>query len=129
MTLTASPIYAGLLGLLFLFLSVQVIRYRRRHQVSLGDKGDSHLEQLIRAQGNCAEYATVGLILLAVTELQGATAPLVHGLGAMLVAGRLSHGIAFSSTPMIMPLRVFGMALTLAMLGITSIGMLLRALL
>ena len=31
------PVYAGLLGLLFVYLSIRVIRARRQEQVALGD--------------------------------------------------------------------------------------------
>ncbi len=34
------PVYAGLLGLVFVYLSIRVIRARRQEQVALGD-GDN----------------------------------------------------------------------------------------
>jgi len=52
--LILAPIYAGLVALLFLYLSSRVIRVRRGQRISLGDGGDEAMAQRIRAQGNCA---------------------------------------------------------------------------
>ncbi|MEL7092326.1 MAG: MAPEG family protein [Pseudomonadota bacterium] len=128
--MTVTPIYAALLALLYIALSAQVILYRRRNRVSLGDGGQKELAQLVRAHGNCAEYGTLGIVLLAIVELQGA-APgwAVHGLGLMLLVGRILHGYAFSRFPMIMGLQVPGMALTLFMIVFSALALLAGALL
>ncbi len=120
MPLSITPIYAGLLTLLLLFLSVQVILYRRSNRLSLGDEGDRQLLCLMRAQSNCAEYAPIGLFLLLLIELQGAQNLTLHALGFMLLAGRVLHGIGFTAKPMRMSWRVTGMALTLTMLGFSA---------
>ena len=70
--ITISPIYAGLIALLFLVLSYRVTLGRRTHKVSVGDGGHKALVKRIRVQANCAEYAPIGIILLAMAELQGA---------------------------------------------------------
>lgn len=118
--------HAALLALLYLLLSARVILYRRARGLSLGDEGDRVLLQRIRAQGNFAEYAPFGLLLLALTESQGAPALALHGLGLMLLAGRALHAWAFSRTPIPMAGRVGGMALTLTMIGVTALGLLLH---
>ena len=43
MTLTITPIYAGLIALLFIVLSTRVIFYRRANLISTGDQGDKAL--------------------------------------------------------------------------------------
>jgi uncharacterized membrane protein YecN with MAPEG domain len=53
----------------------------------------------MRVHSNFNEYVPLGLILLAGAELQGAPLWVVHGLGAMLVAGRLGHAWGMSQTP------------------------------
>ena len=97
--LTATPLYAGLLALLYLFLSYRVIRQRVAARVAHGDGGDRELSLRIRVHGNFNEYVPLGLILLAGAELQGAPLAVVHGLGAMLLAGRLAHAWGMSQTP------------------------------
>lgn len=124
MSLTVSPLYAALTAFIFLVLSARVIFYRRANGISLGDAGDKNLLKRMRAQANCAEYAPIALLLLILAELSGAPAVAVHLAGSTLVAGRALHAYGFASTPQKMNLRVGGMALTLTMIGITSLGLL-----
>ncbi len=128
MDLQVTALYAALLALVFLVLCVRVITYRREHRLGLGDHGDRELVRRMRAQANCAEYAPIGLFLLALTEAQGAPGLVVHALGAMLLMGRAAHAWGFSQKPMNMRLRVGGMALTLTMIGATALGLLGHAL-
>lgn len=124
MTLTATPIYAGLLALLFVILSIRVIRTRFQARVSVGDGGDKRVIKAMRAHANCAEYVPLGLVLLALVELQGAPVWAVHVLGLMLLLGRLAHAYGFGRTPQIIPLRQGGMLLTFGMIALAGIGLL-----
>lgn len=119
-----TTLYASLCALLFLVLTIRVISYRRAASVSVGDAGDRVLLGRIRAQANCAEYLPIGLILLALAELQGAPQTALHLLGLALLAGRIAHAIGFSRTPQIMRLRATGMMLTLGMIAATALGLL-----
>ncbi|MEL6509762.1 MAG: MAPEG family protein [Pseudomonadota bacterium] len=123
-----TALYAGLIALLFMVLSFRVIGYRRSNQIGLGDAGDKSLLKRMRAQANCAEYAPIGLILLALVEAQGTPGWVVHGLGLMLLAGRLAHGYGFSASPPVMNLRVGGMLLTTGMIALAAIGLIAHAL-
>ncbi len=127
--LSITTIYAAIIALLFLALSFRVITYRRGNLISLGDHGDKALETRIRAQGNCAEYAPIGLILLGLVELNGAAPIIIHLLGLMLLAGRLMHGIGFWGDRPVMLLRVWGMLLTTGMIGLSAFGLLVLSLL
>ncbi|MEM8731545.1 MAG: MAPEG family protein, partial [Pseudomonadota bacterium] len=111
--------YAALLTCLYLVLSARVILYRQNSRVSLGDDGDRQLLKRVRAQGNAAEYIPLGILLLALIELQGAPGIALHLLGLMLLVGRLLHGYALSGQPTGLFPRVAGMGLTLAMLGLS----------
>lgn len=122
MTIAITPLYAGLLGLLFIFLSARVIMIRRSDRISLGDGENSKMAYRIRAQANCAEYMPIGLILLAMTELQGAPFWVVHLLGLMLLIGRLLHAWAFSQHPHNLRARIYGMLLTLMMITFSAIA-------
>lgn len=124
-----SGFYAGLLGLLFLALSFRVIGFRRSLKVSVGDGGEKALSKAMRVQGNCAEYASIGLILLIGAELQGAPDWAVHGLGIALLLGRGLHAFGFGSTPQIVPARIWGMVLTLGMILVASLSNIIRAVL
>ena len=109
-----TPIYAAALALVFIALSVRVIVYRRANKLGLGDHGDKGLLKRMRAQANCAEYAPFGVVLMILIELQNGPAIIIHGIGALLLIGRVAHGVGFSAGPPIMMLRVWGMILTLA---------------
>ncbi|WP_323786487.1 MAPEG family protein [Thalassovita sp.] len=126
--LAITAIYASLLGLLFITLSANVIRRRLKARVSVGDGGDHALIKAIRCQANCAEYAPIGLILLGISEIQGAPGWAVHLLGAALVVGRVLHAYGFGHQPQIVSMRQLGIVLTLAMIVLAALGNLGHAL-
>ena len=117
MTLAVTPIYAAILALLLIGLSARVVQRRMAAGVSVGDGGDEDLIKRIRVQANCAEYAPLGLLLLLVNELAGASALIVHGLGIILVTGRVCHARGLGSSPQVLILRKVGMLLTFSMLA------------
>jgi uncharacterized protein len=95
--MTITPLYAGLLAILFLALSIRVIQ--KRTNVSLGDGGDPELLRRIRGHGNFAEYVPLMLLMMALLEYGGALPSwLLHALGITLVVARVLHGIALSFT-------------------------------
>ncbi len=120
--LEISPIYAGLLALLFLGLSYRVVLGRRAHKISVGDGAEKDMIKRMRVQANCAEYAPIGLILLAMLELQGASGAWVHAGGSALLAGRLLHAWGFGRTPQVVPARIWGMYLTLGSILAMAVG-------
>jgi uncharacterized membrane protein YecN with MAPEG domain len=107
-----TPIYASLIALLFVLLSLRVIAARRQSRVPLGDGGDPILLRRLRAHGNFAEYAPLVIVLMALAELQGAAGITLHAIGALLIGGRLVHAFGVSQEPENYRLRVAGMALT-----------------
>jgi len=54
--MTIVPIYAALLALLFVLLSVRTIRTRRRQGVALGHGDDPAMLRVMRVHANFAEY-------------------------------------------------------------------------
>ncbi|SFD45220.1 hypothetical protein SAMN04488523_10117 [Sulfitobacter brevis] len=129
MSLTVTPIYAALLVALFLYLTFRVIAYRRANTLSLGDYGDKNLLKRMRAQANFIEVTPLALILLLISELQGAPALALHILGLLLLAGRLLHALGFAATPQKIFLRQLGMLLNMVMLVFAALGILAHALL
>ncbi len=115
---------AAILALLFVKLSIDVIRQRRRAKASVGDHGDAHLIKAIRTQANCAEYVPMGIILLGLAEMQHVPAWLVFCSAAALVLGRVFHAVGFGRTPQIIPLRRIGMLLTFGQISGTALVLL-----
>ncbi len=124
MSLQITALYAALLGLLFVFLSAQVSKHRLRGHVSMGDGNNAALGQAIRAHGNFAEYVPFALILTGLTEVQGAAAGLVHGLGGALLLGRLMHAWGMSQPNAVHNLRKLGIVLTWLVIIVASVCLL-----
>ncbi|WP_406855654.1 MAPEG family protein [Alsobacter sp. KACC 23698] len=115
--MTVTPVYAALLAFLFIALSARVIVVRRSLKVAIGAGGHPALERAMRVHANFAEYAPLGLILLAFCEMKGAPSQLVVFYGAALLAGRLSHAWGVSQAREDFRFRMVGMVLTFAVLG------------
>jgi len=126
MPLFIVPFYASLLAALYIFLSLRVIRMRRRERVAVGDGNNLRLRRAIRVHANFAEYVPLALILLAFVEMQRSPALLVHGLCLSLVIGRAIHAYGVSQEKENYRLREAGMALTFFTI-ISSSLLLLRA--
>ncbi len=118
------PLYASLLALLFVALSVQVIRLRRSRQIALGDAGDASLLRAMRVHSNFAEYVPLSLFMIYLVETQMGWALLVHGLGLVLLLARLSHAYGVSQARENFRFRVFGMVGTFAVLVVSALGLL-----
>ena len=114
-----TPLYAGLLALWFVLLSVRVVNLRRRG-IAFGDNGDVGVIRVIRAQANFAEYVPLALLLMGFLEVSRFSIYLVHALGITLLFARLLHGAALSfGAPRFG--RVAGAALTFIVLLIEGV--------
>ena len=67
--LVTTAVFASILALMFIKLSLGVIALRRKNKVSLGAGGVDELERAMRAHGNFAEYVPLGLFLMGALEL------------------------------------------------------------
>ncbi len=119
--MTVTPLYAALCGLLLILLSRRVIQQRRRFKVALGDAAEPEMLRAVRVQANFVEYAPIALILMALAELQGHAPWLLHGIGLLLICGRLLHAFGVAREPENLRFRVAGMALTFAAIAIASL--------
>lgn len=115
-----TPLYAGLLALWFVVLSVRVINVRPRG-ISFGDNGDAKLTRVVRAQANFAEYVPLALLLMGFLEASRYSIYLLHGLGIALVVARLFHGFALSFGWGVRFGRVAGAGVTFAVLLIEAV--------
>lgn len=84
-------LYASLLAIIFVFLSILVIKARVSAQVALGSGSSKLLEQRIRAHANFSEYTPFVLLLLFMAEYQGLASYIIHLLGILFLTGRISH--------------------------------------
>ena len=115
--MTITLLYAGLLSLWLLVLSVRVIAIRSQG-ISLGDGGYPILLRRIRAHGNFAEYVPMILVMIGFLEISHFSALWIHLLGGTLVLSRLLHGYALPFNESFKFGRIGGTALTLTLLGV-----------
>jgi len=115
-----TPLYAGLLVLWFVLLSVRVVNIRRRG-ISFGDNGDVSVTRVVRAQANFAEYVPLALLLMGFLEVSRFSIYILHALGLTLLIARLVHGSALSFGWQMRSGRVAGAALTFIVLLIEAV--------
>jgi len=89
--LIITALYASLLALIILWLSFNVVNFRRKRQVDLGDGGHDEGIRHIRAQQNTLEYIPIILILMVVYELNNGLPLLLHITGIVLVIARIIY--------------------------------------
>jgi uncharacterized membrane protein YecN with MAPEG domain len=123
-SLAISP-YAAILGLLGAVLTVNVIANRVRTGVDAGDGGVASLAQSIRAQANFIEQAPLALIIVALAEVAGARAVVVHGLGIALLITRFASAYALNRSLAQSPLRQFGGGGSVLVAAAASVALLL----
>ena len=125
--MAVTPIYAGLLALLYLLLSYRVVQSRGHGRPSLGDGGDQDLLRRIRGHGNFAEYVPLLLLMIAMLEFNHLPVYLLHALGITLLIARLLHGYALSFTESFKFGRFWGTALTFLLLLVCGVLSLYQA--
>ena len=124
-TFLFTSIYASVLGLVFVFLTIRTIGLRRSNKVALGTGGVAALERAIRAHSNFAEYVPLSLFLILCAELQGVHSLIVNGLGLLLLIGRIIHSYGISQVEEKFSFRVTGMTMTIASIvfaAMTNLG-------
>ena len=110
MSVAVTGLYAGILGIVFIVLSMRVINNRVRAKVNLLDGGDEALRRAMRVHGNFAEYVPFALLLMALAEIQGASGLFMHVLGTGLIVCRLCHAYAITATTGRTSTRFIGVA-------------------
>jgi len=119
-----TALYAALLTFWIVYLAREIGQERMAHKVSLGTGGVPSLERAVRAHGNAVETIPLALVLMALAESLGTPAWVLHGLGVMLVIGRVLHGLHLLQNRDGLAWRFWGMMLTVGMMALTALGLL-----
>jgi uncharacterized membrane protein YecN with MAPEG domain len=122
-----TAIYAALQALLAIALVVPIGRLRGKYEVSIHAAGHPDLDVAIRRHANWTEHVPIALLLLALLELNGASAGLLHGLGATLLVARVLHPLGLDAANMRRPLRGIGALGTLLVTLVAAIALLVSA--
>lgn len=126
--LTLAP-YAGLLGLLYLYLCWRVIRVRQARKINFGDGGDEELARAMRVQANFNEYVPLILLLLLALAALHFSRYLIDALGILLVIGRLLHAQGLGHTSGRSFGREVGTGLTWLVLLVAAVALILGTIL
>jgi uncharacterized protein len=117
-----TTLFAGLLALLFIVLSVRVIGARRGAKVAIGDGGNKMLARRARVHANFAEYTPIALLLLGLAESGGAARMQIWMAGTLLLVGRVIHAYGVSQEKEVLTFRVAGMAMTFVAIGSSAMA-------
>src|SRR5215831_9049432 len=96
---TITAFYLAVLALLYVALSLQVIRLRRMNRAVFGDSDNVALRSAIRAHAHFAEYVPITTLMVAFLEASGTSALRVHLLMGALVVTRLLHPLGMYAKP------------------------------
>lgn len=111
-----TPILAALLALVYVYLSLNVIKYRFRGRISAGDGGNRDLAVAIRIHANFIEYVPFTLILLWFIETVLFESQLVWVLGLLFLVARVLHIFGMKKPKSFLVLRQIGMVVTLTVM-------------
>lgn len=129
MTLSATPLYAGLLGLMHLGLAMRVGTPRTTTSLTLG-RAATPLTPEAERLASFVAWVPLALLLLALAEGIGVSVPAIHAAGASLVLARVLHAVGIrpdgSATQAtfagatLTSLVVLGLSLSLLAIAITA---------
>ncbi|MFN3713085.1 MAG: MAPEG family protein [Alcanivoracaceae bacterium] len=125
---TITGFYTALMLLMLLSLAGNVVRWRLNAKVSLGDGGHRDLTAAIRAHGNAAEYVPMVLLAMALLEMLGASATVMHLYGATFFVARVLHPLGMTAPKKVNKSRQLGIALSWLVMIALAVHLLARAL-
>jgi uncharacterized membrane protein YecN with MAPEG domain len=119
--LQTSLIYAGLLGLLLVVLSFNVMQNWVR-VTGEGRETDRDMRRAERILSSFVEYVPLSLIMLVLIEMKGAPIMIIHLLGSSLLCARLLHAFGSNQIKGAAVMRFIGTQLTFLMIAAASLG-------
>ena len=117
-----TAVFAALLALMLVGISIRVTVLRVRKKISLFDGGDKDLGRAMRVQGNFVEYVPLALALMGLIEWLGAWPWAVYLFGAALLAARVAHAYGLYSD--VFRARVIGTTATWILLAAGALAVL-----
>ena len=120
-------LYAGLLGLIWMALSFRAGSLRGKTGISIGDGGNPQLLLEMRRQANFVEAVPLLLLIIALLEMNGVGAYVIHAMGAALVIARVAHPMGLQADTMSGLGRVVGAMLTALLMLVASVWAIVRA--
>jgi uncharacterized membrane protein YecN with MAPEG domain len=118
---TVTILYAGILGLMLLILSLNI--FREWVTVAIGSReADERWKRSERAHRSFIEFVPMILLLMTLIELHGAPRSIMHAIGIVLVLARGLHAYGVGNGKMANIVRVVGTQATFLILMICSLA-------
>jgi hypothetical protein len=108
MAFHVTALYASILAIAGIVLSIIVSTKRGKVGVAILDGGNADLAVWMRRHGNFVEYVPFTLFMMALAEAAGMQPRWIHVIGIVLLISRLIHPIGLNATYPANPLRVLG---------------------
>ena len=123
MLIPITALYLAVFTVFAGFLAFLAGKIRGAEGISIGDGGRPDLLLAMRRHGNFVEYVPYFMTMMAVLELNGSGALLLHGLGLSMIFARTMHAVGIKAdTTQSLP-RGIGAGLTLV-LSLVAAGVL-----
>lgn len=119
MLIEITLLYAGILGLLLVILSFNVMQNWMR-VTALGQQTDREMRRAERVLSSFVEYVPMALLLLTLIELRGTPPLILHMLGITLVVARVMHAYGSNDMKGSGLLRFLGAQLTFLTLAVSG---------
>lgn len=119
-----TPLFGAIFALIYVALSLNVVRYRFGNKISMGDGGNQHLEMASRAHANFIEYVPLALLLMWFLESLTLSANDVLWSGVILLLARVAHIFGMLYPQQLLVLRQLGTIATFGVLIKLSISLL-----
>ena len=84
-------IFTAILALLFIYLSIGVIKQRKIFKIPLGDDDNIQIKKWVRAQSNFVEYTPFTLLILFFLEYSEINQIEIITLASLFTLGRFLH--------------------------------------
>ena len=129
MSLIYSSYLGAFLGITLFLLSINVIRFRRKHGLAFGDGGNEDLLRATRAHSNFCEYSPLFLILFLILELKTFNHYALLALEIFFIIARLLHAYSmlfFEPKYKSVKFRQVGMIMTFIALTTCGVCLLIK---
>lgn len=127
LSLPITSFVAVLLSLLMVGMAIRIGMMRRANKIGAGDGKNKGLAKLIAAHSNAVDNIPLGIILLALAEIQGANASLLATCGIIFVSARGMSAFGLKQHAGHSPGRFYGIILTwLSLVSLAVINLFLQ---
>jgi uncharacterized protein len=124
--LEITPFYIGLFLFFGIYLSMNVIKLRRKYKIGVGNGGNEDLARAVRVHGNFIEQVPLALIGLAMIEAQQLHFVFVHLLGLLFFFARIMHARGLAESAGKTKGRFIGMVITFGVQAIIGLALVLN---